>query len=201
VSSPDPHHVHDALTVGSSVAVLVDSGTWHGHLDLRADRDAIIQWTTLHFESGAITPRRTDHVESRRSISRSAPSDRSALATTTHDRSEFARRISAVRRWNRQLGADLTESLPFGATVILLGGDFVFLPTRLREHRPDLHLVMIDPLDDLASDAIIRFGCTSDLAIEFESCDLVHRSTAIPPRSESVDGEHPTNERFRHAVG
>lgn len=93
------------------------------------------------------------------------------LVGSIADRSALSVRYSEYRRVNRLWASLLSQSAPKGSSVILLGTDFLFVPSRIRRDRPDLSITMIDPVDGRITDVAEKLGIVTDLCDEIANAD------------------------------
>lgn len=164
-----------SLDLCRAPTLILDSGSWSGDIALRSFEGVNLRWEHLTVQHPATTPTRlkiiSDHYEIARGnwVGRSLAEE---IVSSGSDRSSLSRSISNLRNWNRSL-VPLFEDVEDQLTVVLLGADFLFLPSLLRRIERNLFVVHIDAVNPELQSVLEKFRCMSDVQVELHSVDLL----------------------------
>lgn len=160
------------LDLCSAPTLILDSGSWSGNVVLQSFEGVNLRWVHLTVQHPATLH---ETVSDRYEIARENRVGRNLaeeIVSSASDRSSLARSISNLRNWNRSL-VPLFEDFQDYLTVVLLGSDFLFLPSLLRRIERNHFVVHIDAVDPKLQSVLEKFRCMSDVQVELNSVDLL----------------------------
>ena len=176
------------LDLRRAPTVILDSGAWTGDIVLQSFEGVNLRWEHLTVKHPATTATCHEMVSDRYEINREIWVERSLakeVVNSSSDRSSLSRSISNLRNWNRSI-LPLFEDIEDHLTVVLLGADFLFLPSLLRRIERNLFVVHIDAVSPELLTVMEKFRCMSDVQVERNSVDLL---VTTSPKSIATESE------------